>query len=159
LVKHQRRKTIVGLPLMPATTLADCPANLDVLFVPGSLKGSVALMQDRSVLDFLARKAETARFVTSVCTGALVLGAAGLLRGYQATSHWYVRDLLALMGATVVPERVIVDRNRITGRHRGRADYRWKHQSGFSPLDDILGHAQCDSGGAKRSRSTPNRSA
>jgi cyclohexyl-isocyanide hydratase len=124
LVKHQHGKTIVGLPLMPATTLADCPANLDVLFVPGSLKGSVALMQDRSVLDFLARKAETARFVTSVCTGALVLGAAGLLRGYRATSHWYVRDLLALMGATVVPERVIVDRNRITGRHRDRADYR-----------------------------------
>jgi cyclohexyl-isocyanide hydratase len=107
--------TDVGVPLMPTTTFADCPEDLDVLFVPGGLKGSVALMQDRSVLDFLARKAETARFVTSVCTGALVLGAAGLLRGYRATSHWYVRDLLALMGATVVPERVVVDRNRITG--------------------------------------------
>ena len=107
--------TDVGVPLMPTMTFADCSDDLDVLFVPGGLKDSVALMQDQSVLEFLARKAATSKFVTSVCTGALVLGAAGLLKDYRATSHWYVRDLLALMGTTVVPERVVTDRNRITG--------------------------------------------
>jgi putative intracellular protease/amidase len=107
--------TDVGVPLMPTTTFADCPEALDVLLVPGGLKGSIALMQDRSVLEFLAQKAATARFVTSVCTGGLVLGSAGLLKGYRATAHWYVRDLLALMGATVVNDRVVTDRNRITG--------------------------------------------
>jgi cyclohexyl-isocyanide hydratase len=107
--------TDVGLTVQPTLTLADCPAQLDVLFVPGGLKGTVALMDDRDVLDFLASRGRTARYVTSVCTGSLLLGAAGLLRGYQATSHWYVRDLLPLMGATATPERVVVDRNRLTG--------------------------------------------
>jgi transcriptional regulator GlxA family with amidase domain len=72
-------------------------------------------MDDREVLDFLASWGGTARYVTSVCTGSLLLGAAGLLRGYRATSHWYVRDLLPLMGATATPDRVVVDRNRLTG--------------------------------------------
>jgi cyclohexyl-isocyanide hydratase len=93
----------------------ECPADLDVLFIPGGLEGSVAMMDEKELLDVLADRGSQARFVTSVCTGALVLGAAGLLRGYQATSHWYVRDLLGLLGATVATERVVVDRNRITG--------------------------------------------
>jgi cyclohexyl-isocyanide hydratase len=63
----------------------------------------------------LADPASRARFVTSVCTGSLLLGAAGLLNGYRATSHWYVRDLLPLMGATLDGGRVVEDRNRITG--------------------------------------------
>jgi cyclohexyl-isocyanide hydratase len=103
------------LPVSANTSFATCPAELDVLFVPGGLKGTVALMRDKEVLDFLANRGARARYVTSVCTGSLALGAAGLLNGYRATSHWYVRDLLPLMGAIVAPDRVVVDRNRITG--------------------------------------------
>ena len=107
--------TDVGVPITPTATLADSPADLDIVFVPGGLGGTVKLMGDREVLDFLADRGSRARYVTSVCTGSLVLGAAGLLRGYRATSHWYVRDLLPLMGATMATDRVVVDRNRITG--------------------------------------------
>ena len=108
-------RTDVGIPVEPTTTFDDCPRDLDVLFVPGGLKGSVDLMDDDGVLRFLADRGSRARYVTSVCTGGLVLAAAGLLRGYRATSHWYVRDLLARMGATVATDRVVVDRNRVTG--------------------------------------------
>jgi cyclohexyl-isocyanide hydratase len=107
--------TDVGIPIAATTAFKDCPADLDILFVPGGLEGSTALMDDAEVLGFLADRGGRAKYVTSVCTGSLVLGAAGLLKGYRATSLWNVRDLLALMGATVVPERVVVDRNRITG--------------------------------------------
>ena len=108
-------RTDVGIPISATTTLKDCPADLDILFVPGGLEGSTALMDDPEVLGFLADRGARAKYVTSVCTGSLVLGAAGLLKGYRATSLWNVRDLLSLMGATVVPERVVMDRNRITG--------------------------------------------
>lgn len=107
--------TDIGVPVTPTATFDTCPADLDVLFVPGGLPGSVALMNDPEVLEFLADIGSRARYITSVCTGSLVLGAAGLLRGYQATSHWYARDLLPLMGAEVSSSRVVVDRNRITG--------------------------------------------
>jgi len=107
--------TDVGLPVQPTTTFAECPGSLDVLFVPGGLKGTVAVMDDRALLGFLAERGREARYVTSVCTGGLLLGAAGLLRGYRASAHWYVRDLLPLMGATASAERVTVDRNRVTG--------------------------------------------
>jgi cyclohexyl-isocyanide hydratase len=107
--------TEVGLPVMPSTPFADCPTTLDVLFVPGGLDGSIMMMDDAEVLEFLADRGKTARYVTSDCTGALVLGAAGLLRGYKATGHWYIRDLLSLLGATPINERVVHDRNRITG--------------------------------------------
>jgi cyclohexyl-isocyanide hydratase len=107
--------TDVGLPVSANATFATCPADLDVLFVPGGLKGSVALTQDKEVLAFLADRGARARYVTSVCTGSLLLGAAGLLNGYRATSHWYVRDILPLMGAIADPGRVVIDRNRITG--------------------------------------------
>lgn len=107
--------TDVGVAIAPTTTFADCPEAVDVLFVPGGLKGTVAAMDDPDVLAFLARRGRTARYVAGVCTGTLLLGAAGLLRGYRATSHWYVRDLLPLLGATPTAERVVVDRNRITG--------------------------------------------
>jgi cyclohexyl-isocyanide hydratase len=72
-------------------------------------------MDDPAIVNFLADHGGRAKFVTSVCTGSLLLSTAGLLRGYAATSHWYVRDLLALMGATPRGDRVVVDRNRITG--------------------------------------------
>ncbi|MFN8632981.1 MAG: DJ-1/PfpI family protein [Chloroflexota bacterium] len=107
-------RTDVGIPVTPTTTLADCPTDLDLLFVPGGLGGTVALMDDDDVLGFLAARGANAGYVTSVCTGSLLLGAAGLLRGYHATSHWYVRDLLSLMGATVQADRVVADRNRVT---------------------------------------------
>ena len=107
--------TEVGIPVTPSTLFADCPDNLDVLFVPGGLNGSMMVMQDTEVLAFLADRGKTARYVTSDCTGALVLGAAGLLQGYKATGYWQIRDQLALMGATPVHERVVVDRNRVTG--------------------------------------------
>lgn len=107
--------TEVGIPIHPSTTFADCPADLDILCVPGGLEGTIACMDDSEVIDFLADRGARAKYVTSVCTGALLLGAAGLLKGYKATSHWYVRDQLALFGATPVSERVVHDRNRITG--------------------------------------------
>jgi cyclohexyl-isocyanide hydratase len=72
-------------------------------------------MQDKELLDFLAARGKSAEFVTSVCTGALVLGAAGLLKGYKATTHWVARDILPLLGAEPVAERVVSDRNRTTG--------------------------------------------
>jgi len=102
-----------GWRIEPTTRFAECPP-LDVLCVPGG-SGQIALMEDEEVLAFLRRQAATARYVTAVCTGSLVLGAAGLLRGYRAASHWMSRDQLALLGATPVDERVVIDRNRITG--------------------------------------------
>jgi cyclohexyl-isocyanide hydratase len=72
-------------------------------------------MQDRAFLDFLADRGGRAKYVTSVCSGSMLLGAAGLLRGYKATSHWAFRDLLPLFGAVPVNQRVVIDRNRITG--------------------------------------------
>jgi cyclohexyl-isocyanide hydratase len=102
-----------GFGILPTTTLDECPP-LDVVFVPGGF-GQVALMTDDVVLGFLRRHGERARYVTSVCTGALVLGAAGLLAGYQATTHWAYVDLLAAFGATYAKGRVVIDRNRMTG--------------------------------------------
>ncbi|MCJ2079776.1 DJ-1/PfpI family protein [Methylobacterium sp. J-090] len=102
-----------GLVLTPTVRMADCPV-LDVLCVPGGV-GVNALMTDRGVLAFVRERAKTARFVTSVCTGALVLGAAGLLEGRRATTHWASLDLLAAFGATPVAERVVRDGNLLTG--------------------------------------------
>jgi cyclohexyl-isocyanide hydratase len=103
-----------GLALVATDDYATCPRDLDVLLVPGG-DGTPAQMRDAAGLAFLRDRAERASWVTSVCTGALILGAAGLLRGYRATSHWCVRDaVLPLLGATPVAERVVVDRNRVT---------------------------------------------
>jgi cyclohexyl-isocyanide hydratase len=107
--------TELGVTVAPTTTLADCPKDVDVLFVPGGLEGTIALMDDPEVLAFLADRGARAKYVTADCTGSLLLGAAGLLRGYKATSHWMVRDELRSMGAIPVRERVVIDRNRITG--------------------------------------------
>ncbi|MGH7269364.1 MAG: DJ-1/PfpI family protein [Polyangiaceae bacterium] len=102
-----------GMQIVASKTLAECPA-LDLVFVPGGI-GQMALMEDATVLAFLAKQGKAARFVTSVCTGALVLGAAGLLEGYDATTHWGYIELLPLLGARPVRQRVVVDRNRVTG--------------------------------------------
>jgi cyclohexyl-isocyanide hydratase len=101
-----------GLGLVATRGFDDCPP-LDLVFVPGG-GGQIALMQDDQVLDWVAARGAQARWVTSVCTGALVLGAAGLLEGYRAATHWGFMPLLGLFGATPVEARVVVDRNRIT---------------------------------------------
>jgi cyclohexyl-isocyanide hydratase len=102
-----------GLAIVPNVRLADAP-QFDVLVVPGGF-GIVPLLDDQEILGFLRRQAAGARYVTSVCTGSLLLGAAGLLEGYDATTHWAYHDLLARCGANPVKQRVVVDRNRITG--------------------------------------------
>jgi len=102
-----------GLKFVPDTAIDGAPP-LGLVFVPGG-PGVSALMEERKVLEFLRQQAQQARYVTSVCTGALVLGAAGLLKGYRAATHWLSMDLLPIFGATAVPDRVVIDRNRITG--------------------------------------------
>lgn len=105
--------TDVGFSINPTTTFADCP-QLDVLCVPGGF-GVEALFEDDETLDFLRRQAEHARYVTSVCNGSLVLGVAGLLRGYRSACHWMWLPLLERFGAKPVAERIVRDRNRISG--------------------------------------------
>lgn len=102
-----------GMRILPSEIFDEC-RQLDVICVPGG-PGQIELMDDTETLQFLQRIAPTCRLVTSVCTGSLVLGAAGLLAGYRATSHWSSIDQLSLLGAEPVPERVVRDRNRITG--------------------------------------------
>jgi cyclohexyl-isocyanide hydratase len=102
-----------GLGLLPDTTMADCP-QLDVICVPGG-PGVGALMEDEATLSFLRKQATGAKYITSVCTGALVLGAAGLLRGKKATTYWSVRDLLPHLGAIPTEGRVVRDGNVFTG--------------------------------------------
>jgi cyclohexyl-isocyanide hydratase len=101
------------LMLTPTITFADCPP-LDVICVPGGI-GTDDMVNDEEMLDFLRRQAKGAKYVTSVCTGSLVLGAAGLLQGYKAATHWSAMDYLAPFGATPTKTRVCVDRNRVTG--------------------------------------------
>jgi len=102
-----------GLTISPNTTFAEAP-SLDVLCVPGGW-GVDSHLDDDELLDFLRSRGEHARYITSVCSGALLLGAAGLLRGYHATTHWMSLDLLPLLGAEPVRHRVVRDGNRITG--------------------------------------------
>lgn len=102
-----------GLRLIPDTTLAECPM-LDVICVPGGA-GVLDLMDDPEVLSFLRQQAGQARFVGSICTGALVLGAAGLLRGRRATTHWAWTDLLVPLGAIPTEGRVVRDGKFLTG--------------------------------------------
>lgn len=104
-----------GFSIVPTTSIDHCPRDLDVLFVPGGTWGTVAMMEDEEILSFLADRGSRARYVTSVCTGSLILGAAGLLQGYEASSHWMFRDILPVLGAKPVDKRVVQDRNRMTG--------------------------------------------
>ncbi|MBD6620294.1 DJ-1/PfpI family protein [Komarekiella sp. 'clone 1'] len=102
-----------GMTILPTTTFDNCP-SLDVLCVPGGA-GQVDMMVDTEVLEFLKLQGKTAKYVTSVCTGSLILAAAGLLQGYRAACHWAFRDQLAMLGVEVGTERVVIDRDRITG--------------------------------------------
>ncbi|MGK0600329.1 DJ-1/PfpI family protein [Yokenella regensburgei] len=102
-----------GLGLLPTATFADIQ-HTDILCVPGTANPYVQLKKT-GMIDWVSRVGESATWVTSVCTGSLILGAAGLLKGYKATSHWAMIDDLAYFGATPTHERVVQDRNRITG--------------------------------------------
>jgi cyclohexyl-isocyanide hydratase len=106
--------TDMGVSMNPTRTFAEAPENLDVLFVPGGF-GTLEAMQDQEILDFLARVGSSARYVTSVCTGSVILGMAGLLDGYRAATHWGFYEPLEALGAIPSHERVCVDRNRISG--------------------------------------------
>jgi cyclohexyl-isocyanide hydratase len=114
-VANEKKEHKCLIPVTPTTTFKDCPKDLDVLFVPGGVPGTFTMMEDPEVLDFLNQQGKTARYITSVCTGSLILGAAGLLKGYKATSHWTTLDVLSEFDAIPTKSRVVVDRNRITG--------------------------------------------
>ncbi len=103
-----------GVALVPTATFADAPAKLDVLFVPGGF-GTIDVMKDKEIVAFLAECGRDARYVTSVCSGSLLLGMAGLLDGYRAATHWACYDVLEALGVQPGRERVVTDRNRFTG--------------------------------------------
>ena len=102
-----------GFSILPTAAFADVPAA-DILCVPGGF-GCVDVMEDNEALDWVRAVGSQAQWVTSVCTGSLILGAAGLLSGYRATTHWNWHDFLPLFGAEPVRDRVVFDRNRVTG--------------------------------------------
>jgi putative intracellular protease/amidase len=104
-----------GLTIIPTTTFDTCPRDLTVLFTPGGTDGTLAAASDPETLAFMADRGSRAKYVTSVCSGSLILGAAGLLKGYKATSHWSCREALAGFEAIPTEARVVRDRNRITG--------------------------------------------
>lgn len=105
----------LGLAIQPTATLNTAFARPTVLFVPGGSLGTVTAMEHAPTLEYLVDRAAEARLITSVCTGSLVLGAAGLLKGRKATSHWVARDVLAELGATPVDARIVRDGPVITG--------------------------------------------
>jgi cyclohexyl-isocyanide hydratase len=118
LVWKQKKPMMLGRAraiINPTATFTECPRDPDALFVPGGLVGTLLAMRDKEVLEFLADRGKRAKYVTSVCTGSLLLGCAGLFQGYRATSHRSTIDILPSLGATPTTERVVEDRNRITG--------------------------------------------
>jgi cyclohexyl-isocyanide hydratase len=107
--------TDCGLPVVPTHAFADAAESTDLLFTGGGVDGTTRAMADPEVIEFMQSRGESAGWVTSVCTGALILGVAGLLQGYRATTHWMALDALPNFGAEPVKERWVVDRNRATG--------------------------------------------
>lgn len=104
-----------GLNFIPDMTLAEAPADLDILFVPGGSQGTLKVMQDPAQIAWIADRGRRAKLVASVCTGSMILGQAGLLRGKRATSHWATHALLKDFGAVPVDERVVWDGPLVTG--------------------------------------------
>ena len=102
-----------GLSLVPTHTFANCPA-LDLICIPGGVSGVIGAIGDRETVAFVRQQAGSAKYVTSVCTGAFVLGVAGLLKGRRATTHWAYTDLLSRVGATYEKSRIVKDGNLIT---------------------------------------------
>src|SRR4030095_14119461 len=107
--------TDCGLTVKAPSSVEGAWTDPDVLFVGGGAKPTLDLLGDSGAIAFLADRGSRARWVCSVCTGSLLLGAAGLLRGYRAAVHWGAREALNQFGAEPSSERVCVDRNRITG--------------------------------------------
>lgn len=107
--------TDCGLSVQATTSFEEAWTNPDVLIVGGGVKPTLDLLNDSTVIAFLADRGRYASWVCSVCTGSLILGAAGLLRGYRASAHWGVREALSQFGAIPSDERVCIDRNRLTG--------------------------------------------
>jgi putative intracellular protease/amidase len=105
----------LALAIQPTVTLAKAAPGYDLLMVPGGTMGTLQAMQMPAVLDWLSGHAGAGALVTSVCTGSLVLGAAGLLRGRRATSHWAALSSLKLFGATPVEARIVTDGRIVTG--------------------------------------------
>ena len=103
------------LAIIPTHTQQDCPKNLDILFIPGGANGTLEAMKNTRLIDFIANRAATAKYITSVCTGSVLLGKAGLLKGKKATSHWVTLDLLSEFGAIPVKQRVVWDGKLVTG--------------------------------------------
>jgi cyclohexyl-isocyanide hydratase len=124
-----------GLGLVPTRTFADCPP-LDLICIPGGGAGVIKAIADRETVEFVRRQAAGARYVTSVCTGAFVLGAAGVLKGRRATTHWAFTDLLPLVGAIHEKARIVKDGNVITaGGVTSGIDF------GLSVVAEIAGEA------------------
>ncbi len=107
--------TDTGMAVVPTHSFETAFDAPDIVFVPGGTKATFELTQDAETLEFLRAKAKTASWVTSVCTGALVLGAAGLLQGYKATTHWAAKEALSALGAEATEGRYVIDRDRATG--------------------------------------------
>lgn len=105
----------LGLAIQPTTSFRTCPMDLTVLFVPGGTEGTIAAARDPETIAFVRDRAARARYVTSVCTGSLILGVAGALQGKRATSHWIARDLLVQFGAVPTAGRIVRDGGVITG--------------------------------------------
>lgn len=105
--------TDAGFSILPTKSLADLP-HPDVICIPGGM-GVTDVINDDAALNWVRAAGEGAAWVTSVCTGALILGAAGLLKGYRATTHWAWREYLPLFGAEPITARTVFDRNRVTG--------------------------------------------
>ncbi len=124
-----------GLGLVPTHTFANCP-RLDLICIPGGSQGVAGAIIDREIIEFVRRQAPGAKYVTSVCTGAFVLGVCGLLRGRRATTHWAYADLLPLVGATHEKARIVKDGNVITaGGVTAGIDF------GLSVVAEIAGEA------------------
>src|SRR5215831_20565896 len=103
-----------GLSFVPTCTFSSCPP-LDLICIPGGVRGVIGAIGDRETVEFVRVQAGRAKYVTSVCTGAFVLGVAGLLKGRRATTHWAYTGLLALVGALYAEARVVRDGNVFTG--------------------------------------------
>lgn len=108
-------KCETGFEIIPQLTFKDCPPKPTLLIVPGGTEGTLKALEDKATMAFISTIGGAAEMAGSVCTGSILLGAAGLLSGYKATSHWQTVDLLPLVGAKPSTERVVFDRNRVTG--------------------------------------------
>lgn len=108
-------KCETGYEVVPELTFKDCPQKPTLFLIPGGTAGTLETLNDPQTMKFIREVGGEAEMAGSVCTGSLLLGAAGLLKGYKATSHWQTRELLPLVGAIAVDERVVFDRNRVTG--------------------------------------------